>query len=98
MSDQTPVQAAPELEIRGSLPLEPGLAGICWSQALQCSDSLEMNAFHNDIITVLVLIFYCLLSPLYEADPAAHISDLDGLQPFFSSLGWLYQAHATAVC
>ena len=36
---------------------------------------LEINAFYNVIITVLLLIFYCLLSPLCEADPAIHISD-----------------------
>lgn len=57
----------------------------------------EINAFYNVIITVLLLIFYCLLSPLYEADPAIHISDRGGLQPFVRSLEWLHQAHVTAI-
>ena len=57
---------------------------------------LEINAFYNVIITVL-LIFYCLLSPLCEADPAIHISDLGGLQSFVRSLEWLHQAHVTAI-
>lgn len=55
--------------------------------------ALEMNAFYNVIITVLLLIFYCLLSPLHEADPVTHISDLGGLQPFVCSLEQLHQAH-----
>lgn len=47
---------------------------------------LEMNAFYNVIIIVLLLTFYCLLSPLYEAEPVIHISDLCGPQFFGHSL------------
>lgn len=58
---------------------------------------LEINAFYNVIITVLLLIFYCFLSPLYEADPAIHISDLCGLQSSVRSLERLHQARVTAI-
>lgn len=93
---KTPLQAAPAAG-------HQRVPGPGWSQAWlesagarpsRAVTALEINAFCNDIITALVLIFYCLLSPLYEADPAAHISDLDGLQPFLPSLAWLHQAHA----
>lgn len=47
---------------------------------------LEMNAVYNVIITVLLLTFYCLLSPLYEAEPVIHTSDLGGPQSFGHSL------------
>lgn len=60
--------------------LKPAVAGL--SRAVTVP---EINAFYNVVITVVVLIFYCLLSPLYEADPATHISDLGGLQSLLRS-------------
>lgn len=53
----------------------------------------EMNVFYNVIITVLFLIFYCLLSPLCEADPVIHLSDQGGGQPCVHSPKWLQRAH-----
>ena len=58
---------------------------------------LEINALYNVIITLLLLIFYCLLSPLEEADPAMHISDLGGLQSFVHSLESLHQPRVIAI-
>lgn len=57
----------------------------------------EMNVFYNVIVTVLFLIFYCLLSPLCEADPVIHLSDQGGGQPCVHSPKWLQRAHVTAI-
>lgn len=46
---------------------------------------------------MLLLMFYCLLSPLCEADPVIHLRDQGGRRPFVHCLEWLQWAHVTAI-